>query len=78
MGRIKKQKSEKELGARVLKIEVKADELIGDYILIGKDEANDRDSILIKITGEEEYILGELVITDKMKVFYNHKKRVKK
>ena len=77
MNRKKKKKNDK-LEAKVVKVEVKSDELIGDYIVIGKQPGNDRDSILVKVTNGDEYILGELVITDRMKVFYNHKKRVKK
>lgn len=74
----KNPKNTNELNAQVMKIEVKNDELLGDYIVIGKKPGNDRDSILIKITSEDEDIIGELVITDRLKVFYNHKKRVAK
>jgi len=56
-------------------IKIKNDELIGSYITINKDSDNDRHTVMIKILGEDSYVLGELVITDKMKVFYNHKKR---
>lgn len=78
MMRSKKLKNNKNLNAEVMKIEVKNDELLGEYIVIGKNPGNDRDSILVKITNGDEYILGELVITERMKVFYNHKKRVLK
>lgn len=64
----------KGLSSKILMIEVKKDELLGDYIVINKND-HDRDSILIKIIDEDSYTLGELVITDRMKVFYNHKKR---
>ena len=74
----KNPKNTNKISARVMKIEVKSDELIGDYIVIGKQPGNDRDSILVKVTNGDEYILGELVITDRMKVFYNHRKRVTK
>lgn len=68
---------DKSLSSKVLMIEVKKDELLGDYIVINKND-HDRDSILIKIIDDDSYTLGELVITDRMKVFYNHKKRGEK
>jgi len=63
---------------KIVKIQVDSDELMGDYITIKKNGNPDRDSIMIKVVGDEGYTLGELVITDKMKVFYNHKKRGQK
>lgn len=59
-------------------IEIKNDELLGEYINIKKNGLDNRDSILIRVVSEDGYVLGELVITDKMRVFYNHKKRVVK
>jgi len=56
-------------------IKIKNDELIGAYITIDKNPDDDRHCIVIKIVGKDSYALGELVITDKMRVFYNHKKR---
>lgn len=60
---------------KISMIEVKKDELLGDYIMIKKDSEQVRESIMIKIIDDESYTLGELVITEKMRVFYNHKKR---
>ena len=60
---------------KILMIEVKKDELLGDYIAIRKDAEQIRESIMIKIIDDDSYTLGELVITEKMRVFYNHKKR---
>jgi len=65
----------KSLDTKIMMIEVKKDDLLGDYIVINKNDQHDRDSVMIKIIDDDTYTLGELVITDRMKVFYNHKKR---
>jgi len=56
-------------------IEIKQDELLGEYITINIHSPHNRDSIVIKIIDEDQFTIGELVITESMKVFYNHKKR---
>ena len=56
-------------------IEIKQDELLGEYITINIHNPHNRDSIIIKIIDENQFTIGELVITEGMKVFYNHKKR---
>ena len=64
-----------DLSNDIMMIKVNKDELIGDYITIKRHDHHNRDSIIIKIVEGEQYTLGELVITEKMRVFYNHKKR---
>jgi len=62
----------------MIMIDIDNDELIGKYITIKRNGNAERETILVKVMDGDSYTLGELVITDNMKVFYNHKKRVEK
>ena len=70
-----KQDSQEPLHAEAVRIEVHHDELFGKCITIFRASGTERDSIVIKVVDGSNYTLGELVITDKMKVFYNHRRR---
>ena len=56
-------------------IRIDDNEIVGKTIVIAKNIGSERDSIIIRVSDGEQYSMGELVITDKMHVFYNHKKR---
>ena len=72
----KGKKNPEKVTSEIIKIEVKKDDLLGDYIHIDKNVFSEREGVMIKIKDKENYVIGELIITDRMRVFYNHKKRV--
>lgn len=78
MANVTRKTSIPSLSNQMIMIDIDNDELIGKYITIKRNGNAERETILVKVMDGDSYTLGELVITDNMKVFYNHKKRVEK